>query len=480
MKIWMKVFLYSVVLFLILLNGVGIVLIEETFKENLQEVIKTAINKYTDIEYTLYLNADYLIDVDISDKNGMRNWIDIIVNGYSLNNSLEPFSIEVYTQDNKLIMTNLTTMVPGNREEINKIKSNEKNFIIRKVNDERYVFVSSLINLKNKDFKLILSKNIERVYENRVEDYKFFLIIDLAVAVILATGMYIISRSLTRPITRLSEASKEIAEGNYSRRIIESKNRDEIGVLEKNFNMMIEVIENNIKELNYMNQSKQRFIDSLNHEIKTPITSIIGYSELLLKSKINEETKMKALMYINSEAKRLELLNATLLKLILIREETVNKEKVLLSSCIASATNTLKYKLDTHQIRLQIEVDDISIYVDKNQIEVLLINLLDNAIKASKANDRIRVYGNYQENENNYLLTIQDDGIGIPKEDIDKILEPFYMVDKARTRKHNGIGLGLAICNEICMGHQIILMIDSEVGKGTEITLKFNKESIAL
>ena len=423
MKIWMKVFLYSVVLFLILLNGVGIVLIEETFEENLQEVIKTAINKYTDIEYTLYLNADYLIDVDISDKNGMRNWIDIIVNGYSLNNSLEPFSIEVYTQDNKLIMTNLTTMVPGNREEINKIKSNEKNFIIRKVNDERYVFVSSLINLKNKDFKLILSKNIERVYENRVEDYKFFLIIDLAVAVILATGMYIISRSLTRPITRLSEASKEIAEGNYSRRIIESKNRDEIGVLEKNFNMMIEVIENNIKELNYMNQSKQRFIDSLNHEIKTPITSIIGYSELLLKSKINEETKMKALMYINSEAKRLELLNATLLKLILIREETVNKKKVLLSSCIASATNTLKYKLDTHQIRLQIEVDDISIYVDKNQIEVLLINLLDNAIKASKANDRIRVYGNYQENENNYLLTIQDDGIGIPKEDIDKILE---------------------------------------------------------
>ncbi len=83
---------------------------------------------------------------------------------------------------------------------------------------------------------------------------------------------------------------------------------------------MIDVIEHNIDELKYLNESKQRFIDSLNHEIKTPITSIIGYSELLLKGNVSEEIKIKAYKYINSEAKRLETLNSTLLKLTLIRE----------------------------------------------------------------------------------------------------------------------------------------------------------------
>ena len=119
--------------------------------------------------------------------------------------------------------------------------------------------------------------------------------------------MYIISKSLTNPIKDLSNISKDIASGDYSKRANESKNNDEVGVLENNFNIMIDVIEDNIKELKYLNESKQRFIDSLNHEIKTPITSIIGYSDLLLKGNLDEDTKLKALTYINSEAKRLEV-----------------------------------------------------------------------------------------------------------------------------------------------------------------------------
>ena len=91
---------------------------------------------------------------------------------------------------------------------------------------------------------------------------------------------------------------------------------------------MIDVIENNIEELKYLNESKQRFIDSLNHEIKTPITSIIGYSELLLKNKVSEDIKIKSLEYINSEAKRLETLNSTLLKLTLMREEKQNLKDI--------------------------------------------------------------------------------------------------------------------------------------------------------
>mgnify|MGYP000339514419 FL=1 len=112
---------------------------------------------------------------------------------------------------------------------------------------------------------------------------------------------------------------------------------------------------------------------------------------------------------------------------------------------------------------------------DKELFEVLLTNIIDNSIKASTENSVIDINGYYK--NNNYILKLTDYGIGIPKEDLDKIIEPFYMVDKARTRKNNGIGLGLSICNEICNLHDISLSIESKLNMGTSIILEFNKEN---
>ena len=292
--------------------------------------------------------------------------------------------------------------------------------------------------------------------------------------IILSAGMYIISKKLTNPLVKLSNVSKDIAKGEYNIRAVESKKNDEIGVLEHNFNLMIDVIENNIEELKYLNESKQRFIDSLNHEIKTPITSIIGYSELLLKNNVSEEIKIKALKYINSEAKRLETLNSTLLKLTLMREENRKLGKVELKEAINNVKNILIYKMERKNIKLNIKIENIDLVQDKELLEVLLTNIIDNSIKASNVGSWIDVEGYYGNNE--YILKIKDKGIGIPQEDLDKVLEPFYMVDKARTRKNNGIGLGLSICSEICNMYNISLDIKSKLNVGTEVILIFNKE----
>ena len=292
--------------------------------------------------------------------------------------------------------------------------------------------------------------------------------------IILSAGMYIISKKLTNPLVKLSNVSKDIAKGEYNIRAVESKKNDEIGVLEHNFNLMIDVIENNIEELKYLNESKQRFIDSLNHEIKTPITSIIGYSELLLKSNVSEEIKIKSLKYINSEAKRLETLNSTLLKLTLMREENRKLGKVELKEAINNVKNILIYKMERKNIKLNIKIENIDLVQDKELLEVLLTNIIDNSIKASNVGSWIDVEGDYGNNE--YILKIKDKGIGIPQEDLDKVLEPFYMVDKARTRKNNGIGLGLSICSEICNMYNISLDIKSKLNVGTEVILIFNKE----
>ena len=473
MKFWEKIFLYSLILFFLLFSGGGIILIEKIHSESLDTAIKSIMYKYLNVESVMYLNSDYLMDIDVNSESNMKNWVDIIINGYSVNN-VEQYNTELYSMENKKISSDLKEKVTGKRTEILNAKENEKSFIIRTINNRKYAFVSSIVSLENKDFKLIISKDIQYVYTERSNNYKFFMIIDLIMLIILSAGMYIISKKLTNPLVKLSNVSKDIAKGEYNIRAVESKKNDEIGVLEHNFNLMIDVIENNIEELKYLNESKQRFIDSLNHEIKTPITSIIGYSELLLKSNVSEEIKIKSLKYINSEAKRLETLNSTLLKLTLMREENRKLGKVELKEAINNVKNILIYKMERKNIKLNIKIENIDLLQDKELLEVLLTNIIDNSIKASNVGSWIDVEGYYGNNE--YILKIKDKGIGIPQEDLDKVLEPFYMVDKARTRKNNGIGLGLSICSEICNMYNISLDIKSKLNVGTEVILIFNKE----
>ncbi|WP_455543503.1 sensor histidine kinase [Intestinibacter sp.] len=475
MKFWEKIFLYPLILFLLLFNGGGIILIEKIHSDNLNSSIKSLMYKYLNIESAMYLNSDYLMNIDVKSNTNMKNWMNIIINGYSTNN-LEQYNTELYSMENEEISSNLKYKISEERQEILYAKEKEKSFVIRTINHKKYAFASSIINLEDRDFKLIISKDIQNIYTQRINNYKFFIIMDFTILTIMSVGMYIISKKLTNPLVRLSDVSKDIAQGRYNIRVIESNKNDEVGILEHNFNIMIDVIENNIKELEYLNQSKQRFIDSLNHEIKTPITSIIGYSELLLKGNINEDIKIKALNYINSEARRLENLNSTLLKLTLIREEKENLQKVNILEIVSDVKHALMYKIGKKNINLDINIKDIDIMADKELLEVLLTNIIDNSIKASESNSLIDINGYYENNENKYILKIKDRGIGIPKEDLDKILEPFYMVDKARTRKNNGIGLGLSICSEICDIYNILLDIKSELNVGTQVILVFNKE----
>ena len=475
MKFWKKIFLYSVILSIVLFSGGGVILIERIYSDNLQTALESAMYKCSNTKSIIYLNSDNLMDMDITNYSNLKNWMEVTINGYAMNH-LEPYYIEIYSSDNKEIMSNLNGKITGQRKEITNAKKDEQSFIIRDVNHEKYVFVSSIIMLQNKEFKLITSKSIQYVYNQRISNYKLFMIIDFMVFIVLAIGMYFISKSLTNPLAKLSNVSKDIAKGDYSKRAEETNSTAEIGVLENNFNLMIDVIEDNIKELKYLNESKQRFIDSLNHEIKTPITSIIGYSDLLLKSKVSEEMRVKALSYINSEGKRLESLNSTLLKLILIREDKGEIITTNLSEIIANTIDSMSYKLKQKNINVKMNVQNVLVKVDKHLIMVLLSNIIDNSIKASDENKEIQINGYKSANKENYILKIKDEGIGIPKADLDKILEPFYMVDKARTRKNNGVGLGLSICSEICKIHNILINIESEQNIGTEIILTFDKE----
>ena len=132
MKFWKKIFLYSVTLFLFLLMIAGAILIEKKYVDTLKEAVKITVSKCIDVENNLYLNADYLIDVDVTDVENIKKWMDIIVRGYTLNQSNEVFNLEFYTEDNQLIYTDYrkSSQIRTERPEIQKAEDNNKIFIL--------------------------------------------------------------------------------------------------------------------------------------------------------------------------------------------------------------------------------------------------------------------------------------------------------------------------------------------------------------
>ncbi|WP_251861137.1 HAMP domain-containing sensor histidine kinase [Clostridium sp. Marseille-Q2269] len=481
MKFWKKIFIYSMVLFIIIFNGVGIFIIENIYIRDLNRTIASTIDEHKRLEGSIYLNRDIIRQNNTYQDIQLKNLLRIAVAEYFNNDKITENAVEFYTENDDLIFSNSRIKINNKRIELYNAKFDERRFLIRKINDKKYLFICSKIKIQEDTLKFILMKDINYIEKEKKENYNIFLWLDLIVLTTLGLGMYFISKKVTKPILQFSQISKEIAQGDYSKRAIIKNTQDEIGELANNFNIMVETTEKTIDELKDLNEAKQRFIDSLTHEFKTPLTSIIGYSDLLINGKINEEIKIKALNYINSEGKRLENLCSTLIKLILINKNEINLEKLSLNECIEVAYKSLSLKKDNNNLTIKFNVHD-NIYVngDKQLIIVLLINILDNAIKASISGSIIEIKSNLDKRHERIQLSIKDNGVGIPKNELDKIKEPFYMVDKARDRAKSGIGLGLSICDKICTVNNIRFLINSELNEGTEVILEFIKERSSL
>lgn len=230
-------------------------------------------------------------------------------------------------------------------------------------------------------------------------------------------------------------------------------------------------IEAKVKELEKNSEMKQQFIESLTHEIKTPLTSIIGYADFLRSTKYREEIFLESLNHIYQEAKRLERISFKLMDLILLgKQELVLKSEDILEVC-QEAKEVLKSRLKkNNSLNLILTVKPCKAIIEKELFIVLLTNLIGNSIKASAENSNIYLRA-CRNDQDQLLIQVEDQGMGIPEKDIDKVFEPFFMVDKSRSRAHQGSGLGLAICSEIVKLHQGEIKIKSVSGEGTTVEI---------
>ncbi|WP_027626576.1 sensor histidine kinase [Clostridium lundense] len=473
MKFWQKIFIYSLLLFLISLNFGSIFLIENSHNLNLKREIDRSINEQSNILSGIsYYNmiSNYYLDTDL-EENSKSKSKEIIKNYLKKINSKDIY-LEVLDKNNDVVFTNLKFKVPREREELKNVSYDERKYIIRDVENKTLLFITGLVHIQGEDLKLSYIHDVTYIYEDRKQQYNFFIQLSIVVTIILAIGMYILSKYITSPIDNLIKTTRIVSKGNYSERA-DINSKDEIGILAENFNKMANAVEGKINELELKTEEKQRFIDNFTHELKTPLTAIIGYADFLRSTSYNEKIFMEGLNHIFKEGKRLEELSWKMMDLILLKRENFKMKKENIKNILEELKDILKPKLQDKNIDLIICSEEYEIVVEKDLISNLISNLIDNSIKASKEDSNI--YLNvYKNKENKVVLQIKDEGIGISKEDIPKVFEAFYMVDKSRTRANNGAGLGLAICAEIAKIHQAELEIESELNKGTTIKIIFN------
>ena len=223
-----------------------------------------------------------------------------------------------------------------------------------------------------------------------------------------------------------------------------------------------------------LDNMRKEFVADVSHELKTPITSIMGYSDTLLEGDYDEETRVKFLGVISSEAKRMARLVTDLLTLSRYDNKKINSEVTSfdLGELVKKCQEKLKFEIEKkgHNVECFVTASVPPVVADKDGIERVVLNIMSNAIKYTPDNGVIKVYVGFVYND--AYIKVIDNGIGIPEKDMQRIFERFYRVDKARSRELGGTGLGLSIAKEILDKNKGSIDIKSEVGKGTEVVIR--------
>ncbi len=335
---------------------------------------------------------------------------------------------------------------------------------------EHFLEAVSYVKVKEKDYYLERNCSVQQVYDNRqtlLQQYRMSMVILLLISAVLSL---VFSLHFTAPIRKLSLATKAFARGDYSRRV-QCKGKDEITDLMEDFNGMATRLEENIQELNDAVRRQEEFTGAFAHELKTPLTSIIGYSELLMTIQLSEEARMMSAGYIYQDGKRLERLAYKMMELTRVDKQDIPLQILDVQDLLEAVKATTRPMLMAKKITLEIKAQNAELYGDKDLLQSLLLNLVDNSRKACGEGGIIRITG--RQETRGYLLEIQDNGRGMPEKELPRVTEAFYMVDKSRARKEGGAGLGMALCAKIVALHKAQWQIKSAEGKGTVVGIFF-------
>ena len=367
----------------------------------------------------------------------------------------------VYSSRNGSVLKDGFPKPPGNG---NRLAS------IRKADHKTYVFVSGNLPAPYNAYTLfyLYDATASITSWNHLKNMLF--LAGFVLSVLLAFGLLLVLNRIFKPLKQISETSKNIADGAYETRL-PVYGHDELSEMARSFNHMADEIQRQMTELKDTADKKQQFVDNFAHELRTPLTAIYGYAEYMQKAVLTEDDRLSSLNYIMSESRRLQTIAFQLLELANLQNNPVICEKLKVSDLFASVRQSFYGKFAEKNIQVEFRIEIEMICGDASLLESLLINLIDNSIKACGEEGHITVRAFVEDGKS--TVTIRDNGKGMPPEVLSQITEPFYRGEKSRNRSDGGAGLGLAICKQIASSHGANLTFVSRPGEGTTAKITF-------
>lgn len=461
MKLWQKVYLFTMILFVVLLNVGMYVVFELTYQKDIGVEQKQA-----EAEYNM------LTDLVVRSLNSLYNQGD--VTDAKLRRVMEKY--ENY-YDDTLCLTlwkGENCVYPENADNLRDWNDvSGRNEIIITGTDLKKITVQGKIYEGEETLYLRYEKELTELNEVWDKLQTNYLVISLSFSFVLAISLFIILRRTMKPITQLTKVVDDMAEGNWESKAPEA-GKDEVATLGRHFNRMADKIQDNIQQIRQEADAKQEFVDNFAHELKSPLTSIYGFAEYVQKANIPEDEKIQCMSYIMDESKRLLQLSYTLLDMAKIRNEAINIEEVKLCDVEEQIQKRMETLCAERGVTLVCNRSADTMFANEVLLFSLLCNLIQNAVYACKSGD-IVTWG-VEEEAANIRIYVEDNGCGMTKEQVKRVKEPFYRVDKARSREAGRTGLGLAICSQIVEYHNAQMDIQSEPDKGTIITVLFPKK----
>ncbi|MBD5488998.1 MAG: HAMP domain-containing histidine kinase [Lachnospiraceae bacterium] len=456
MKLWIKMSVITAAVLFVSTGISGAVVIYHSARYNKEKTIEN---------YEQQLNvAAYAVSREL-EYEPLQNFSGVAANAY-YHYVIKKYDASMYILvEGEQVLCNLTPFELNNPGD-DRWGGVEAYHMIQKL-ENRYILVMGIrMPVAGSDeYKLVLVRDISKIYEDIRAQAFFYVRIYLAAVLMAVVLVFLMIKKALAPLRELQRAAQDISEGRLERRAKVHTN-DEIGDMAAAFNGMAAQIENQVTELSLESERRRQMLGSLTHEMKTPMTSIMGYADSLLHVNLKKEQKESALQHIYTECGRLVRISSKLMSLIgMYDNDSICMEEVSVNDLFSAVAEMEESNLKKKNMTLSYSCHMEKQIMDRDLMISLLTNVVDNAVKASENGSDIIMEAKEDR------ITVRDFGCGIPEDEIPRVTEAFYMVDKARSRKAGGCGLGLALCGKIAELHGAELTITSKEGEGTEVSV---------
>lgn len=461
MKLSWKLFFIITPLFVLFLTVFGTWIIQDSFQNSLDQEIERCM-----VENQTFQNSYELTRNALSEEQWEQTSLKKVIESFHKKQEEGSGNARMYDENGAILYQDNPLDV---QSQLVSRLDEENNVGYEIVTWKENIYVAVVCRSGFEDY-IETVRNITNVYRMRDSMYAKYqvgmIVLTILVGGIILTLLFFVMRN----VQSLSHAAREFAAGHYNTRV-KIHSSDEIGHLAEDFNWMADEMSRQMTQLEEEVRRQEEFTAAFAHELKTPLTSIIGYADTIRQMELTKEETDMCADYIFQQGKRLQNLSYKLLEMTMAGEEKLERSLLSVPELLQETARIASVSLQEKQLHLQVKADNGFIFGDRELLTSLFLNLIDNARKASEPGKRIWLTGTQQ--RSGYQISVRDEGRGIEPEELTRITEAFYMVDKSRSRKEGGAGLGLALGKKIVELHEASWRFSGKPGEGFTVTILF-------